>query len=74
MKKSELKQLIREQLNNIKEEIPAKGNEPKKNLDKISDVIVQLRRIQQLTFKTKPKQAELIGKAVEILEKAQLSL
>ncbi len=74
MKKSELKQLIREQLNNIKEEIPAKGDEPKKNIDQISDVIVSIRYIQQQIFNKKPKQAELLGKAVELLEKAQSSL
>lgn len=74
MKKSELKQLIREQLNSLKEEIPAKGDEPKKNIDQISDVIVSIRYIQQQIFSKKPKQAELLGKAVELLEKAQSTL
>ena len=51
-----------------------KTYEPKKNIDKISDVIVSIRYIQQQIFKTKPKQAELLGNAVDILEKAQSSL
>lgn len=67
MKRSELRTLIRE-------EIAAIGNEPKKNIDKISDVIVSIRYIQQQIFKTKPKQAELLGNAVDVLEKAQSSL
>lgn len=67
MKKSELRTLVRE-------EIAAIGNEPKKSIDKVSDAIVSIRYIQQQIFKTKPKQAELLGKAVEYLEKAQNSL
>lgn len=58
----------------INEVIPSAGDEPKKNIDKISDVIIQLRRIQQLMFKTKPKQAEIVGQAIKVLEKAQSTL
>lgn len=64
MKKGEFKQIVRE-------EIAKLANEPKKNIDKISDVIVQIRSIQQQTFKTKPKAIAFLDQAVKALEQAQ---
>ncbi len=71
MKRSELKYMIKELL---KEEIGALPGDPKKNIDKVSDIIVSIRHVQQQVFEKKPKVAELLGQAADLLEKAQNSL
>ena len=68
MKNQELKKVIRDI---IKEEMSPLPNEPKKNIDKLSDVIVQLRSIEKQIYKNTPKAIPFIENAIKELEKAQ---